>query len=1422
MRTWLRRTSLSLLAVGTFSVSLVASAVLHLELPVARRAAASVTQLALGSLPAKANQITIGSIERTSSELVVRDIEGSFTDEEGRPALTVRGVSTRVSYVNLVREWLDTGAVRLVCEDVRVRSADVSLDDDGGVWPRVARAFAKPNVAPAEVGSGSSSGPVFTMILDGIVVEHAWVHGVLGGAHFDADVDQIQASLLLQNGIRIRIDDADITERGLPRPTRGRVRGLVVAPPEGPVELAGDVHGTFGPATAHVQARGTVDRLDAVILAEEGGGTSDVVASFWLPKGSLPLGLVAYARTRRLPLTVFAPSAPEGTVSVNALVSLTYDGEIGGTAWVSSSPTTLGGTPVPAVVAKASGRARTWRIDARAEDDGGQVLAGADIDDAHVRGDAFVTLRDLSHIGPLPPTPVRGRAQAHVSADGNLATKSVDAAISAVAWGVSVGPGRADVVDLSGKVKWRDQSGVADGSVVARRGAARIEVDGRAIRFGKDGVASGAATLRAGQGRIEARAQSSQSGTSAAATVVALRASDLQPFVATAFPVKEALLDGALDVGKVGGVLQGSVHARVEDLTVTLADQEFEKGVVTLDAKLDDHDASFAASVLLDGEAALHVSSDRVHVPVLALDRASLLAITGRTNVDANATFACLRTWFGDRVPSKVGQAQVRIVYEHEQGGPHLASFEVETTGAELATPAGQVGGIDARAGGVVSLDDAHADVGASLHDAYGDLVLVRVGAAFGAPVWDAAAMADVERWKRTPLTVHVELPERDITTLPSLVRPLDLEGRIAAAVDLTGSILAPNATFSIDERGGRAKNRPGDPLVDLHVDGTYDQKFLAATIATRGAPATSLGGEVKLFLPWTDVLAGRADKTWEASGVLRAERLALGSIAGWFTRTQITGTVSGMVKVTGVHRDAEGAADLVLDQVAVGKRQVGSGRVIALLSGGRAAANVDLVQKMGRLDVAVGGKAQWGASLAPSLDFVDGIDGYVRAKSFDVSFVRPFVRQVLPGFNAVIDAAVALHLTSDLKTSHAVGMVMLSGGRAEVATLGDELKDVRIRVDLAKDGNAKISQVEIYPASGRINADGDAVFEGLSFRSALVHLRIPRGNEIPIGLEGMPVGELEGNVDVTFKVDAKGLGIGVVIPSTHLLLAPALGRTVQTLDPDAHIHVGRRVGSDFVDGAPTSAVVEGTSLPVHIDVTLGDDVWVKRQGDLEARVTGKVAVDLGKQLRLGGAVTVSEGWVEIQGRRFLVERARVSFDGQPPSDPIVQATARYDAPGGVKIFADYVGPVSTGHMFLRSEPSMPANEIVATLVFGSPTAQIGASSGTGSTTLQAAAVGGGYVSQGLNRALDDISPLDVSTRVDTTTSANPRPELTVRVTKDVGVTLGVNLGTPSPGQPPDRTILRIEYQFLPQWRVRSTSGDKGSSILDFIWQYRY
>jgi hypothetical protein len=59
-------------------------------------------------------------------------------------------------------------------------------------------------------------------------------------------------------------------------------------------------------------------------------------------------------------------------------------------------------------------------------------------------------------------------------------------------------------------------------------------------------------------------------------------------------------------------------------------------------------------------------------------------------------------------------------------------------------------------------------------------------------------------------------------------------------------------------------------------------------------------------------------------------------------------------------------------------------------------------------------------------------------------------------------------------------------------------------------------------------------------------------------------------------------------------------------------------------------------------------------------------------------------------------------------------------------------------------------------------------------------------------------------------------------VAKDISVQIGYVLGTPAPGTNPDRTWLTLDYRFKRNWSMETTFGNQGSSIVDFLWQYRY
>src|SRR5262249_23509238 len=130
----------------------------------------------------------------------------------------------------------------------------------------------------------------------------------------------------------------------------------------------------------------------------------------------------------------------------------------------------------------------------------------------------------------------------------------------------------------------------------------------------------------------------------------------------------------------------------------------------------------------------------------------------------------------------------------------------------------------------------------------------------------------------------------------------------------------------------------------------------------------------------------------------------------------------------------------------------------------------------------------------------------------------------------------------------------------------------------------------------------------------------------------------------------------------------------------------------------------------------------------------------------------------------------------------------------------------------------------VALLVFGTPEG-FGASPPPGrepSAAARAASLGGGFVAKGLNRALDELTGLEVTTGVDTSNTAAPRPEVEIRIARDVTLQLQHVLGVPPPGDNPDTNFVKFDWRLHRGFSLETTFGDKGSSIVDFVWRKTY
>jgi translocation and assembly module TamB len=240
--------------------------------------------------------------------------------------------------------------------------------------------------------------------------------------------------------------------------------------------------------------------------------------------------------------------------------------------------------------------------------------------------------------------------------------------------------------------------------------------------------------------------------------------------------------------------------------------------------------------------------------------------------------------------------------------------------------------------------------------------------------------------------------------------------------------------------------------------------------------------------------------------------------------------------------------------------------------------------------------------------------------------------------------------------------------------------------------------------------------------------------------------------------------------------------------------------------------------------VRLGPDVRVRRDTSLDVQLTGSPVVDVSDQARVSGTVHVARGTVEAFGKRFRIEpSSTVSFTGDS-SNPELVITAVYDAPDQTRIYADVVGPLKSLKVKVRSDPPRPEDEILGLLLFGNEQGLAGTPppDQQPDPTQRATGLASTVVTEGINKALSGISSIEIATRVDTTQSTNPRPQVEVRVSKNVLASIAVNTGMPAPGEPPDRTLLTVDWRFKPRWSLETTVGDQGSTFLDLLWRHRY
>lgn len=694
----------------------------------------------------------------------------------------------------------------------------------------------------------------------------------------------------------------------------------------------------------------------------------------------------------------------------------------------------------------------------------------------------------------------------------------------------------------------------------------------------------------------------------------------------------------------------------------------------------------------------------------------------------------------------------------------------------------------------------------------------------------------------RVPIAAKLIVPDRAFDRMPAIVGVKNTSGKVEAQIDVTGTPIAPNVKLVAHARGVRSGTVPVQQAADTDVALAYDGNAADLAVKVRAEKRDVLEIASHVDAKLADILEGAPGKApaWTASSKVKLAGFPLESV-GPLADRQVKGRVSGEATIEGLHQNAKLAAHIGFDGLSVGRAKYEKARIDVDAADGGLTAKARFEQKDGFADVTATTGLAWGAAVAPALAEDKPIEARFVAKGFRAAAIQPFVEGTLNALDGRIDADARASISPANKGARLEGKIALRDGTLQLAAMGEELRDARANVTLNPNGTIAIDDVFARSASGEVHADAKVELAGMRLARATANVRIPERHGLDVAVNGQPLGEVFGEIkaDARMSEDGKRTAVVVEIPKFSVTLPQTTKTGVQGLDENERIRVGvYRDPNTLVklpldredykrrDEEKQKAEAAADGSRTEVDVRLGR-IEVERGNMARATLTGNPKITIANgETRITGQVRVERGWADVQGKKFEIEKGTITFNGLPEPNPVVVATASWKAADNSMIYADFVGPVKTGKVTLRSEPPRPKNEILAMILFGSadganPTPPPAGKQPNG-TQKAALGIGGGFAAQGLTEALDDLAGIQATARIDTTSSNNPRPEVEFQVSPKVSLEFAHVIGQPPVTEPPDKNLVTIEWRFRSNWSLESTFGDRGRQLFDLIWQRRY
>jgi translocation and assembly module TamB len=950
----------------------------------------------------------------------------------------------------------------------------------------------------------------------------------------------------------------------------------------------------------------------------------------------------------------------------------------------------------------------------------------------------------------------------------------------------------------------------------ARFGANGVQVS----KFILDGAGHAAGSLAWKDGRVKLDAKTER-----------LDAARLARIAGFSSPVRRALVSVDAKLEGPPNDLRGTVRGDV----ASIAYARVNEGAVAFDLTLERRALSGMVSTELVPGSRVVIGVDELTLPPASgLDSWAPL---GRVRANGTVDLTCLSPLVagleGFPFEDAEGSVKLDLAYARESAGelPELsarirthdlvlvgrrAEKERITSSGEAIDAAPVVyRGVDA--GLDVALDRATRRITARVgaYDDEGSLLSLDAEAG---PLPSGGIAAGVAGIRNVPLEAHATVPERRLRTLPASVRPVSLRGNVSGELSFTGTLAEPKVALDARVRrlGAASERIEGQKRarVSLLAHAEYERHGgrleLRGDRGSKRALAASASWEGDLVLAASDP---EAQKRLQMRAEVTLDELDLETIPALKNR-QIEGLVSGAARVEYGPGTRSIVADLKALPLRVGQATVDRVHALVKLEDGRIDGTVDVKGKSGSLEASLESAMTWPAAGLPAP--TGDVHAKVSARKFRLATLWPLVSGSVNELDGRLDADLAATVAAGRIELRGKGRI--DGGVVQIPAIGQRFDAIAARIAVDR-SSLVIEDVRARGITGAVTANARLeVDEQLGLRHAKASVNIAKAQKIPVTVEGVALGDAWGRVDVDVQNRPEKVEVVVRVPEFQIDVPDSSGNDVQDLAPNERVRIGaRRADAKFV-AMPLQPPSERTT-PLSITVELGNAVRLRRGEQVNAQVSGKLHVLVTDETDVTGEILIREGSLDVSGKRFEIERGTVTFSGGEPSNPQVYALARWDSPAGYSVYASYVGSAKNGKLTLRAEPPLTQDEILNLLLFGTPEGSV--SSGGGDSATSAVGVAGGTAAQGLNRAISDLTTLDIQARVDTSTG-DARPELVVPLTRRLSARVTRAIGEPAPGASPDRTFLTLELRLKRHWALSALFGDRGATALDLVWRRHY